>query len=448
MSRHIFVDDEAIARKSGVRRRVHAAAKIDRPVIVGDQPWEREDDDRRVYVYGTVLGDDAGGYRMWYNHASGHVLHATSGDGLHWEKPHLGLVEHDGSRDNNILPVRLHSPSVIHAPADPDPDARYKMLGCGIDGVRGYRVAHSGDGKSWRFYDRNPVLAGSDTCTLAHDAKTASQLAFHKLTHGYRGHRRRLVYLAASADMQRWTEPVLAMAPDEIDDEMVRAEGGICSQFYNMSAFAYGDQWLGLVTHFRYARPTDGSGWKQSPHDGPIDVQMVHSRDGRTWNRCEDRSPVIANGPHPYDAGCILGVANAPVISDDKMWIYYTAITTTHGGSLPVKEVTIARASWRIDGWVSLEAGSAGGVVETVPVHPDGEVLWLNADAAGGDVRVEVLDVNGAGIPGYGASDCLPVHGDHPRTAVRWRDHETLPPAPIALRFHLQNARIFGWWAS
>ena len=448
MSRHIFVDDEAIARRSGVTRRAHPAAKLDRPVIVGDRPWERKDDDRRVYLYGTVLHDGAGGYRMWYNHASGHVLHATSGDGLHWEKPHLGLVEYDGSRDNNILPVRLHSPSVIHDPADDDADARYKMLGSGFDGVRGYRVAHSGDGTSWRLYDRNPVLDGSDTCTLAHDVKTASQLAFHKLTHEYRGHRRRLVYLAASADMQRWTEPVLVMAPDEIDDETVRAEGGICSQFYNMSAFAYGAQWLGLVTHFRYARSTDSSGLKQSPHDGPIDVQLVHSRDGREWSRCEDRSPVIANGPHPYDAGCILGVANAPVISDDEMWIYYTAITTTHGGSLPVKEVTIARASWRIDGWVSLEAGSAGGFVETVPVNPDGEVLWLNADAAGGDVRVEVLDGNGAGIPGYGASDCLSVHGDHPRTAVRWRDHETLPPAPIALRFHLQNARIFSWWAA
>ena len=104
MSRHLFVDDEAIARKSGVGRRAHAAAKLDRPVIVGDQPWEREDGDRRVYVYGTVLGDDAGGYRMWYNHAPGHVLHATSGDGLHWEKPHLGLVEHDGSRTTTSCP--------------------------------------------------------------------------------------------------------------------------------------------------------------------------------------------------------------------------------------------------------------------------------------------------------------------------------------------------------
>ena len=38
---------------------------------------------------------------------------------------------------------------------------------------------------------------------------------------------------------------------------------------------------------------------------------------------------VIPRGPHAYDAGSILGLSSIPVIADDQMWLYYTAMTTT-----------------------------------------------------------------------------------------------------------------------
>ena len=452
MNRNIFVDDELIEARNGVERQMHAATKLDDPVMVGDRPWESAEGDRRIYVYGTVLAAPEGGYRMWYNHASGHVLYAVSEDGIVWEKPALGLVEYEGSTDNNILPIRLHSTSVVED--DTGGDARYKMLGNGKEGVRGYFVAHSPDGLDWHLYPRNPVIEGSDTCTLAFDREAGEYLAFHKLSHDYRGHRRRLVYLATSTDMQSWSDPVLVMAPDETDDAMTRAEGGICSQFYNMSAFAYGGQWLGLVTHFRYNGPPpgfdpDNTRQAESPHDGPIDVQLVHSRDGRAWHRTDDRSPVIANGPHRYDAGSILGVSNTPLIVGDEIWCYYTAITTTHAGHIPAKEITIARASWRIDGWVSLHAGADSGFVETVALRPGGSTLRLNAAASSsGEVLAEVLDEHGRALAGYAASDCVPLTGDDPRAVLRWRSHDTLPrDRQLKIRFHLQHAHLYSWWA-
>lgn len=64
---------------------------------------------------------------------------------------------------------------------------------------------------------------------------------------------------------------------------------GICA----MAAFRYGSQWLGLVTHFQYIGELPEKGPRQSGLDGPIGAQLVHSRDGRQWSRCEDRSPVI-----------------------------------------------------------------------------------------------------------------------------------------------------------
>jgi predicted GH43/DUF377 family glycosyl hydrolase len=440
----LFVDDVLVAHRAGVVRRAHACSKLAEPVLEPEAPWEQDGDDQRVYVYGTVLRDaETGQFRMWYNRLR-LVLYATSRDGIHWERPELDLYEWRGSKPNNIVYPHFHSPSVVYN-ADADPNGRYAMLGCSSLSGRGYYVAHSPDGIEWELYPENPVLPSSDTCTLAYDARTGEYLAFHKRTAMHLGERRRLVYLATSADLQNWSEPVLAMAPDEIDDIQVDREGGRWAQFYNMSAFPYGDQFLGLVTHFRYAGPPERRGPLQSGDDGPIDVQLVHSRDGRRWERCEDRSPVIPNGPHAYDAGCVLGVANGPVLVDDELWIYYTAITTTHGGFVPEKRITIALAKWRLDGFVSLDAGDTEGVVRTAPLTCAGDRLRVNANVAG-RLTVAVLDGSGTPVRGYTHATCKPVEGDSVRHAVAWEKHDRLPKSRvISLEFRITDASLFSY---
>jgi len=445
----LFVDDALVAERRGVVRRCHPCQKLPQPVLEPERPWESKGIDERLYVYGTVLHAPEGdGFRMWYNRHS-IVLYATSEDGVHWERPSLGLHEHAGSKDNNIVFTHVASPSIIVDTRETAPEERYKMLAYsrGIDERgRGYYAAHSPDGLRWTLYPKNPVLPSGDTCTLAQDPRTGEYLAFHKRPHDHRGHSRRLVFLATSSDMQTWSKPRLALAPDEIDDALTRIEGGLYSQFYNLSVFPYGGQFLGLVTHFRFTGSPAEQGPGQSPHDGPIDVQIVHSRDGRTWHRCEDRTPVIPNGPYAYDAGSILGVTNGPVIVGDEMWVYYTAITTTHGGYLPKKRITIARAAWRIDGFVSLDAGRDGGMVETVPLTPSGDRLFVNADASKGELRVEVLDSEGRPVPGYRDEDCIPARTDSVRHHIRWGERDRLPDGkPLRLRFHLRDASLFSY---
>lgn len=443
----LFVDDALIAHKEGVVRKAHACQKLDHPVLRAEQPWERTDIDRRLYVYGTALPQEKGtGYRLWYGASGGRLLYATSDDGIHWNRPNLGLVEHTGSKANNLLDFSVESPSIVQNPDPENPSQRYKMLGYVGGSKRGYYSAFSADGLHWQPYERNPILTGGDTCTLTYDPESKEFLAFHKRSHDYRGAGRRLVYLATSKDMQTWSKPELVMAPDAIDDRQTQSEGGKFSHFYNMSAFRYGGQWLGLVTHFRYMGPPPEKGPSQSGQDGPIDVQLVHSRDGRNWHRCDDRSPVIGNGPHAYDAGCILGVTNQPIVTDDEVWMYYSAITTTHGGYLPKKEISIARATWRLDGWCSFRADETEGVVETVPLRPKGDQLWINADAFRGRIVVAVLDINGNPLPDYSAANCIPLKGSNVRQAVRWVGHDHLPEhRPIRLRFHIRNADLFSY---
>jgi hypothetical protein len=179
---------------------------------------------------------------------------------------------------------------------------------------------------------------------------------------------------------------------------------------------------------------------------GIIDVQLVTSRDGRHWDRCSDRSPVIPLGPHPYDAGSIFGLCNAPVIVGDEMWMYYTASTTPHGGLAPEKEQSIARAAWRIDGLASLQAKDKPGSIETHDFLPEGSKLTVNADVKNGSLSVEVLDATGQVIPGYDKESSVIVKQDSVKLPIRWKDKMALPARmPIRLRFHLSNGDLYSY---
>lgn len=473
--KQLFVDDLMIQKKRGLTRVVHPAKKLPRPVLEAEMPWEVREDaghpDRRVNVYGTVLRDEkTGAFRMWYADP-GSVLFATSNDGVHWERPILNI-----RGETNETSLRIHSPSVIMDPFETDPQKRYKAVGSATLGVdepklkrlkdkfemvdwyrdpthRLYYSASSPDGLRWNI-NPEPILLGCDTITLAQDPVTGEYLAFHKRQGDPRVVGIRHVFLSVSKDMENWSEPQPVVVADELDNRAAKKlKGGTYGEFYNLSAFAYGGQWLGFVTPFRRVEPPSAlfgndmvDGRKRSA-TGILDVQLVHSRDGRHWHRCSDRSPIIPLGPHPYDAGSIIGLCNTPVFVGDEMWMYYTAMTTPHGGLAPEKQLSIARAAWRIDGLASLRAKDSAGTLDTHAFVPQGSKLRVNADVKSGRLMVEVLDVAGNTIEGYDKESSLVQNQDSVRQEIRWQKASTLPAGqPIRLRFHLENGDLFSYW--
>ena len=472
--KQLFVDSVMIRSKEGVTRVTHPAKKRESPVLTAEMPWEvRTEDgviDKRVNIYGTVLRDEkTGSFRMWYADP-GSVLYATSADGIHWERPILNV-----SGKTNETDLHLHSPSIIEDKFETDPAKRYKAVGNASHGVddatlqrlkdkfelvdwyrdkthRLYYSAYSADGLRWTI-DPEPILLGCDTITLSQDPVTGEYLAFHKRQGDPRVVGIRHVFLSTSKDMKHWSEPHPVVVADEVDNKATRKlKGGTSSEYYNMSAFAYAGQWLGFVTHFRRVEPAsalfgndkpDGQKWGTA---GIIDVQLVTSRDGRYWERCSDRTPVIPLGPHPYDAGSIFGLCNTPVFVGDEMWMYYTAVTTPHGGLPPEKQQSIALATWRIDGLASLQAKEKEGSIETHDFIPEGKQLSVNANIGKGHLMVEVLDANGQVIKGYEKEASLIENQDAAKLPIRWTNAEALPSGvPIRLRFHLQNGDLFSY---
>lgn len=460
----LFVDDNGVAMRRDLVRRQHQAVSHDKPVVVADRPWEGN----RVYVFGTVrYHPEKQLFEMWYVGVPGSgeiladneqvfvqgfreggatpLLYATSKDGLNWDKPALGLYKFRGSKDNNIV-FDLDSVTVIVDEHERDPSKRYKLVGYS---ERNYWSAVSPDGFNWRNEPEAPLWNHYDTVTMTQNPDTGEFLVYFKQwPHHIRGFNRRAVWLSRSPDFRNWSEPKLVLSPDEIDDIWATREGER-TEFYNMSVFPHAGGYVGLPTVFRveYELPRGKglTGPGQSPWAGPIDVEIASSVDGSNWQRAWPRMNLIPHGaPGTFNGGAILGLATAPVNYGDKTWFYYTVLTTNHGGPMPPKTISIARAEWRRDGYVSLDAGPEGGRLETVPLKFGNGQLIINADASRGAVRAAILEADGRPIEGLGLEDCEPMRSDSVNAVMRWTGGRQPPTdRPVKVMLEMTSTRLY-----
>jgi hypothetical protein len=113
------------------------------PLFVQDRPWETRIDNGYPNVV-PPNDDYPHGFQVWYGNQATNgsrnrysLLYANSTDGIHWEKPNLGIFDfgaagfpnfaHLGTA-NNII-VEGDGIGIFYDPHDPDPARRYKALG-------------------------------------------------------------------------------------------------------------------------------------------------------------------------------------------------------------------------------------------------------------------------------------------------------------------------------
>lgn len=472
--RTLFLDDGPLEKLENVRRVVNQPLKYSgNPIVKGDKPW----DAYRPQLYGTVLFDpEAKFFKMWYLAIPGHILsdepspvvggvkrvghttlvgYATSEDGAHWQKPSLGVVDFNGSKENSLVNMgrdNTEGVSVLYEPQDRNPDRRYKALFWEHtvepkDGrpqppfptdsrAEGMWVSFSSDGIHWKDYEHNPVIpSGSDSGqTVLFDPKLQKYVLFSRVNVGRR------ISRAVSDDFIHWTNAELVFAADEKD--------GPNAEVYGAGFCIYEGQYIGLPWIFY-----NGTSQK-------IDVHLNHSPDGIRWQRTGDRQPFIPNGPEgAWDSGIIF-TACRPVVLADRILIYYFGMRGDHHGhpqrgweeSKKYYRGSLGLATLRRDGWVSLDIPFLGGHVVTKPVQipsaSDGKSpkLLLNTNAFTGDVQVTLLDEKGGPIPGFENSENL--HGDFPRAEVAWAGHtlSELTGRQVKLRIHGRLAKLYSFW--
>ena len=97
----------------------------------------------------------------------------------------------------------------------------------------------------------------------------------------------------------------------------------------------------------------------------------------------------------------------------------------------------------RRDGFILLDAGPKGGTLFTEMFTLPPAVLYVNADARRGEVRIEVVDA--AGKPLVRSA---PINSDSPRAKVTWKQDKIneLGTQAVSLRFTLCNASLYSLW--
>ena len=448
----LFVDDYLVESKVNVERIYHPFTKHpNNPILVADKPWEG----RTSYLYGTVLPNETGdGYKMWYHAWLGEYtnLYATSPDGLSWDKPKLGLVNFQGSKENNLFFRRTredHIPQVIYTPWERDSSRRYKLINYDYGRtepnnlVSGFYGAYSADGIHWVDVPANPVLMDpSDVGNFVWDPHQNQYIGYSKVFAPVRGFRRRCVGYTSTKNFESWPNAELILVPDLADDFWVEEEYQR-TEFYGLSGFAYESGYIGFLWIFPV---TDGK------KDGPIYCEIVSSRDGINWIRQEvqggRRMPILpVGGPEDWDRGMVFST-NHPLVEDGQIKLWYGGSSATHGGRIDSSRSSIGLATMRKDGFASLHAGKEGGQIVTKSFVGAYGQLLINANAEGGSITVQLLDGNGTVIPGYEKEKCLVVNKDGLGIEVCWAGQSGLPDnKEIRFAFYLQNASLFSFTA-
>ena len=408
------------------------------PLLVIDRPWERQG----ILNYVAVLHDEEEGlYRMWYQILGrteegvnrSHCLYAQSSDGVRWEKPELGLVDFQGSKQNNILfldpnerPRGTPVYWVVKDYAEPDPGRRYKMMLNRWDfRGRGVGIGWSPDGIHWEFTSYVNRLGGFDTHNLFFWDDRIGLYTGYFRTH-VRG--KRSIGRATSPDAFHWSAPVTVHTLDEKDPPAWQIYGpGI----------------------FKYSRARDVYVMYGEGYDSENEIfrgQLGLSRDGIHWKRFRD-GYFADTSAGTWDAGSVRPVP-AEAVVDGRMAVFYTG--SDH--SLHDWEGTrgVGLALYQQGAFAGWRARSEGTLTTRLLLAKDREpALLLNAEAEGGEIRAELLDVRGNPIPGYTREDCRPLTANGHQQEVVWEGREDLAPVvaqgAFSIRLYLNQATIYGF---
>lgn len=444
-----FVDDYLLESLSGEAKLTLHKPVSREVVITHDQPWEGN-----TSTYHTVFYDGQK-YRMYYRghhveaHGSGKiknhpevVCYAESEDGIHWVKPTLGLFEFEGSKENNI--VWASGPGIHNfAPfydRNPDADANAKYKAIGSHG-KGLYVFKSPDAIHWELMHDEPVITDGafDSLNLAfYDAYRGRYIDFHRhFRNGVRD-----IKTAVSNDFVTWSAP-----------RWLEYTGAPAEHLYTNSIVAYHRAphlFIGLPKRFIPDRNPTGH-----PAKGVSDTVFMTSRDGEHFHRWPEaivRPGVQAtrwiNRNNLAAWGMVETKSDIPG-APNELSIYTTEDYYEGDG------VKLRRHTWRLDGFVSIQAPFAGGEAITKPLifaaeragdKPGAVELRLNVStSAAGSVKVELLEA-GKPIPGLTLAECDTIFGDGIAIPVSWNgkaDLSALAGKAISARLVLADADVY-----
>ena len=514
----LFIDDHAIARATGFDRVVHHPRPMG-VVIANDKPWEsggvapeyfaRRADGTFVGFYEAIwwaphtdarsstideVVYSGGAWRrrnpdnrppdlpQQYVSATGY---ATSRDGIHWDKPALGLAGAPSGTDwgkfppfpsptgcttENNLGVPFRIADLGQYGNLSDPARRYAVY----TGGRAYFAAAIPDFIHDRGWRSKLVDAGGIFSPRAHalhfwDPQHREWVAMvqNAVPHWLPS---REIARFASTDLREWRSEI-ALAPDTADphtpgryDEPMDLYP-FCSEgiVFGLLSWIHTDRTTPDGGPVMERRPGVAKGWPwpitaENPYvwpwarKGTNEMRIAISRDGgRSWDRASSREAWIPHGAEEDSYDRLVLSAAPPVRVGDEDWFYLGVWDGDHltnranAAQTPyyhdrIRKGQIALYIQKRDRYVSLRTGSQVETLITKPFRVEGGALELNVDASRGKVRVGIAEykpvatLRGAALstaphlmeqnmlPGYSLEDCRPIGADGTAHVVEFKN--------------------------
>ena len=462
-NRQLFLDDYAIAEMEGLKRTLQRPQKhAANPVLVGEEPWEQG-------AWGPASPSalyDEGKIRLWYRavyftrpfsfvEASTdpelrgrqiadlldamicQMAYAESDDGVHFQKPKLGIIDYQGSKENNLVWGRYGDwANMVMKNADAaNPQRRYRAIIWAKKEYGGYYGnigIYSPDGLHWKLAPK-PTKGGLDHAyNYWYDPFRKEWLSLIQF-----GNAPRTAGRMVSKDFVNWSERQEVLAPDEHDPPG--------TEFYIPTIMMIDDLYLCFL-HIFHTHPA-GPGDRNPRQHGTIDIQLATSRDGIHWERAAGREVFLATGAEgQFDQSMVIFVG-PPVEFAGQLLFYYSGTRGSHGST--DRSCGIGLATLRPDRFVALEPVGTIGQMTTRPFRVSGRTLFVNTDARHGSGTIEVLDADGAVRQSFGLADARPITSDGLARPVAWKKHPDLASLAgkvVRLRFRMKRAKLFSFY--
>lgn len=435
---------------------LHVCPPLDRQIILkAEMPWES----RFIAFYTTMLriGEE---YRLYYTCRDttgfGSLCLATSKDGIHFERPNLGLREYNGSKANNMLNIDSLEGNVLYCPDAPEHERFLYLAHTYPDG---FFLHTSPDGIHWsmkpellldRFCDsqnivlKNPEKEGYLVYARGWQRRKTDGMHMRTVVRMEWPDLHQPLHLDKPTPLARWRHKL----PSIVDEcETVIA----CDSFdhprtdvYTNAIERYGDYFLAFPSlYWHELSPAEGGKY---PNDGDVEVMFLGSRDGHTFHRY-DRTPYVRNEPCGRFS-CKMAYMGPGILQEDGHLRHYGTIFRTRHGEQPERDAcadgAIVAYDQRLDGFVCVNFPHTGGQMLTQPWTPTGKALYINADCGvTGQLAFALADEDGKILPGFDFSDAPSLHINDTHFPLQWRGGDIPDGHSLRILAKGASARLF-----
>lgn len=485
----------------GIEIEIQQAQKS-QDILEATQPWE-------LGGIGSVKGirrrNDH--YEMYYSLDNSYMCLAVSTDGENWTKPNLGVIEFEGSTNNNIVSDGPRTTGYVFEDQAGLPSERFKLttmrsgifepkldsnglpVEIGPEAIENFELqeqlregykgkwgqmkgflagAVSPDGLRWTAITAPLLAEFVDGDSIVHfDPDTRKYVAYLR----YHTGGRRTVGKSESNDFQKFNPEKVVLQPDPQDPPDTSFYGHAYTPYPNRKD-------LHLMFLSVYHHNTDN-----------IDIQLAVSHDGEYWFRPDRNKPIVPNGPAlTSDSGQIHAGSGFAELPGNKWALAYVGTNRLHNNDTDWyppkhKDEVVKRvqyAVWQANRLAGIRAKDQGQFTlrqefirtpencpDAIEAPPRGKFppikypkqklqqLKLNYHAeTGGWIKIELIPVVSTmtypqipAIDGYAFEDCDTLTGDHIDRVVSWKGESNISGLSdtLAVRVKMYKATIFSW---